>query len=751
MMMAFHAIPVQLVTLVAVILLATKLSTAAIQPRPDCPTTCGNLTNITFPFGTSSDCYLDETFLITCNTMTNKALLRRGSIEVQSISLDGQMRVSAFVARACFNESGGRINNSINSVLGLSSFSVSNTRNWFTVVGCATLALIQGSSVEQNYTTGCASLCDSPASVINGSCSGIGCCQSTIPEGVAEFTAAVQNLGNYSRVVGFNPCSYAFVVERDEYVFSSADLMDLQGRQTVPVVLDWAVGKLTCQEAQRNLTSYACRDVNSECVDSNSRGGYKCNCSSGFEGNPYLLGGCQDINECEISNPCENGYECVNSAGNYTCSCPEGHEDDGTSCRKKEAKGPPVLHIALGISLGLLVLLVGGTWVFWLSHKRKLIKQREQFFHQNGGFILKQQLSEHQGSSQTAKIFTAEDLKKATNNYDESRVIGQGGYGTVYKGILPDNREVAIKKSKISDQSQIEQFINEVVILSQINHRNVLKLLGCCLETEVPLLVYEFITNGTLSDHIHNENRALSLSWEMRLKVAVEAAGAIAYLHSETSTPIIHRDIKSTNILLDENYTTKVSDFGASRLVPLNQSQLTTLVQGTFGYLDPEYFHSSQLTEKSDVYSFGVLLAELLTGEMVLSFDRAENDRNLAMYFISSVKEGRLVEILDDRMVKEGNFDQLNEVATLVKRCLRVKGEERPTMREVSMELEGLRMMGKHPWVEKELNAEESEHLLNQVVPSDSYKGFLGGDSSTGTTIGYDSMRDQVIMPLEFR
>ncbi|KAM7514804.1 hypothetical protein LguiA_004387 [Lonicera macranthoides] len=194
--------------------------------------------------------------------------------------------------------------------------------------------------------------------------------------------------------------------------------------------------------------------------------------------------------------------------------------------------------------------------------------------------MLKQQLSKQVGIVEKARIFTAEDLKQATNNYDESRIIGQGGFGTVYKGVSLDNREVAIKKSKISEQSQIEQFINEVVILSEINHVNVVKLIGCCLETEVPLLVYEFIPNGTLSDHIHNESRASSFSWEMRLKIAAQSAGAIAYIHYAISIPIIHRDIKSTNLLLDDNYTTKVSDFGASRLVLVNQTQLTTLVQG---------------------------------------------------------------------------------------------------------------------------------------------------------------------------
>jgi len=387
---------------------------------------------------------------------------------------------------------------------------------------------------------------------------------------------------------------------------------------------------------------------------------------------------------------------------------------------------------------------VGISSLYLIYQKRKLIKLKQKFFQQNGGFILLQKLSTREDTSQSAQIFTEKELKKATNNYDESLIIGKGGFGTVFKGVLPDNRIVAVKKSRIIDANQIEQFINEVVILSQINHRNVVKLLGCCLETEVPSLVYEFVSHGTLFEYIHyTKDKINNPTWETRLRIAAETAESLSYLHSSASIPIIHRDVKSTNILLDDNYTAKVSDFGASKLVPLDQTEIATVVQGTLGYLDPEYMQTHQLTEKSDVYSFGVVLAELLTGDKPLSFSRPEETISLAIHFLSCLQQDKLFEAIQVGILNDDNKNEIKEVAILAARCLRLRGEERPCMKEVAMELDGIRLKEKHPWNDTELNFEESQRLLHEA--SSSFYDETGDSYNLGYS-GYDSLKDQPLI-----
>ncbi|XP_059631731.1 putative wall-associated receptor kinase-like 16 isoform X2 [Cornus florida] len=681
-----HLQMVLLWCLVAVLALATTKASQTI--RSDCDEYCGDV-SIPYPFGTSEGCYFNKDFLITCDHSVNppKAqLLNSSTVEVLNISIDAhELRIHTFIAIRCYDSLGHTTDDNI-SYTTLPFFPFSYTRNKFTAVGCDTFANAIAFQGDDLIMAGCLSFCTDENSTRDGVCSGIGCCQSLIPEGLLVFNSSVGSLFNHSRIWDFSPCSYSFLVEEDAYNFSTAHLKDLQYRRVVPTVLDWAVGNLTCEEAQKNSSNYAC-PKESVCNESSNGPGYRCNCPQGYRGNPYL--------------PFPNGCQ--------------------------------------GISIGFAVLLIGGNWLYWGFKQRKLVMLKEKFFRQNGGFLLQQQLHERQISANAIRIFTTKELEDATNNYDESRIVGQGGFGTVYKGIFKDNRTVAIKKSKMVDRTQIDQFINEVVVLSQINHRNVVKLLGCCLETEVPLLVYEFITNDTLYHHIHSNEKTSVMSLEIRLRIAAEIAGVLSYLHCATSVPIIHRDVKSMNILLDDNFTTKVSDFGASRLIALDETQVSTMVLGTVGYLDPEYLQTNQLTEKSDVYSFGVLLVELLTGKKPLSHTGPEKERSLAMYFLALLKEDRLFQILDDCVVQEGNPEQLREVANVAKRCLMLKGEERPTMREVAAELEGLRKMERHGWVGAGVNSEEREYLLRESEDH----GYGGGGN---TTAGYDSIKDQVLI-----
>ncbi|KAI9173773.1 hypothetical protein LWI28_006236 [Acer negundo] len=492
---------------------ATAHELALPNSKPGCPKKCGEL-DIPYPFGTRAGCFLSEEFFITCNNTHNdppKPFWVHSNIPVTNINMGGRLQIQTSVAKACYNKTDMIDSISWNTILKVGISTISDVQNKFTVVGCDSYGYIQGKIGDRNYREGCISWCGSPDDVIEGSCSGSGCCQIDIPKGLKEIKVQAYSFNGHQNVSQFNPCSYAFVIEDSQFHFSSSNLSNMKLK--VPTAVDWAItGQGKCEEARRNKTSYACKK-NSECYEppaNNSVRGYLCRCKDGYEGNPYLSdsNGCKDINECKTGNhSCSKHADCVNIEGNYTCKCCKGYNGDGRKdgdgCMPNQSSTVFTYKIFVGVGLSFVILLVFTSWLYFMFKKRRLIKLKEFFFQQNGGFLLQQQLSKQSGSCDTTKIFVEKELKKATNNFDEKRIIGRGGYGT-----------------------------------------------------------------------------------------------------------------------------------------------------------------SSKLTEKSDVYSFGVVLVELMTRKKVVSFAKPEEERNL-----------------------------IREVAELARRCLRVKGEERPTMKEVAMELEGLRRM----------------------------------------------------------
>ncbi|CAA2981998.1 wall-associated receptor kinase-like 8 [Olea europaea subsp. europaea] len=660
---------------------APPSNAATNNTKHGCKSKCGNV-EIPYPFGIGLNCSMNSYFNVHCNNSINPPkpyLLSDNSselpeavsyyLEVVNIS-KSQIYVKNSelqLARRCYGMPTNY--NAENYSISFNFYSTPYTlsdANQLTAIGCDDLTIVQQFSDQiHNYSgIGCLSFCPYLTNHSIGSCPLWGCCQTSISKTDYLYVELVDMHNNWAPSRKYYLCSFAsvgMIGDLGNFNFSLSDLSDstsfLKNNKEFtdrPLVLDWRIGP------DSNCTKTSCGE-HSSCINLDvGNEGYHCRCKEGYEGNPYL--GCQAAASFSL--------------GRYF------------SLFFKLAK---ILGVGLGSGIGLLLLLSTSFWLYKFHKKRKIGKRKQKFFKRNGGLLLKQ-ISSAEGILEKTRIFTSKELETATDHFNESRILGKGGQGTVYKGMLSDGKIVAIKKSISINENQVGQFINEVVMLSQIVHRNIVKLLGCCLETEVPLLVYEFISNGTLFDHIHDESDEFPFSWNLRLKIAVEVAEALAYLHSATSIPIYHRDIKSSNILLDEKYIAKVVDFGISMSIAVDQTHQTTLVKGTFGYLDPEYFQSSQFTEKSDVYSFGVVLIELLTGQRPISLDRMGEQRSLATSFLLCMEEENLETLLDTQVLQQGSREEIIAVAKVAQRCLNLNGKKRPNMKEVAMELESVRM-----------------------------------------------------------
>ncbi|KAF7012826.1 hypothetical protein CFC21_026978 [Triticum aestivum] len=680
-----------------------KLSMAAPTTLPGCPDKCGNV-SIPYPFGTQDGCFLPG-FQIICNhtfhppraffpaeyfrsgpdMVYSKPLIRtehvyynntqngddmpRGissfsPVELMGVSVaEGKLQVRApFCYKCKLNETHHSYRNTVLIYFpDRSPFFLSEQSTVLMGIGKYPI------TAEQRSGPSCQAYVQSLDQFVNGTCSGQGCCQATMLPQTHYDTVTMESHDH-------NDCTYAMLVDKSWYSFTSLDLdgdvfLRRNNASGVPVAVDFVITNHSCpRHGQQVPEGYACTGDNTICVQlplDDDNEGYLCRCSQGYQGNPYIQNGCQDINECEKPDlyPCHG--TCNNREGEYECACPA-----GTKGNAKEEQCTEMFPLPAKEAVGAIgCLFVMALVVFFLLLRRQKRKMK-QLYMKNGGPALEK--------ANNIKIYRREELKpilKSTN------FIGKGCFGEVYKGYL-DNRLVAVKKPVEGIVAHNEQFANEVIIQSQVIHKNIVRLIGCCLEVDIPMLVYEFLSKGSLDDILHS-NSKVPLDLNVRLNIAAESAEGLAYMHSKTGKIILHGDVKPANILLDDDYAPKVSDFGISRMIARDKEHTTSVI-GDRTYMDPVYLQTGLLTEKSDVYSFGVLLLELVSRRKATFSDHNSLVRN----FVDAHKTEKIpIELFDKEFVEPGDLELLGCLARVAVECLNLDVDERPAMTDVAERL----------------------------------------------------------------
>ncbi|XWS37634.1 hypothetical protein CRYUN_Cryun19dG0061600 [Craigia yunnanensis] len=377
---------------------------------------------------------------------------------------------------------------------------------------------------------------------------------------------------------------------------------------------------------------------------------------------------------------------------------------------------------------------------FWLRCRRGKVLFKSSFVSDKSSSDRPSMMDPEKGDSfAIIHLFTSKELEEATNNFDSNRELGDGGFGTVYYGKLRDGRAVAVKRLYENNYKRLEQFMNEVEILTRLRHQNLVSLYGCTSRhSRELLLVYEYVPNGTVADHLHGQRaKPGTLSWSIRLEIAIETANALRYLHASDT---IHRDVKTNNILLDNNFGVKVADFGLSRLFPTDVTHVSTAPQGTPGYVDPEYYQCYQLTDKSDVFSFGVVLIELISSKPAVDITRHRHEINLSNMAINKILNRALHELVDPSLGFESDYKvrkMITGVAEVAFQCLQNETDTRPTMAQVLEALMGIQNedYNKEKVEKMDISADDVGLLKSGPLPhspdSVMIKWVSGGSSTT--------------------
>ncbi|KAF5750353.1 LRR receptor-like serine/threonine-protein kinase [Tripterygium wilfordii] len=411
----------------------------------------------------------------------------------------------------------------------------------------------------------------------------------------------------------------------------------------------------------------------------------------------------------------------------------------GNSNLHEGARSGKHTNIIVGASVGAAVLLIATISSCLFLHKGK---KRHFDQEQLKGSIPLQRLVSvlSDAPAEAAHLFTLAEIEEATKKFEKK--IGSGGFGVVYYGKMKDGKEIAVKVLINNSYQGKREFSNEVTLLSRIHHRNLVQFLGYCQEEGRSMLIYEFMHNGTLKEHLYGPlTQEQSISWIKRLEIAEDAAKGIEYLHTGCIPAIIHRDLKTSNILLDKQMSAKVSDFGLSKLAVDGASHVSSIVRGTVGYLDPEYYISQQLTDKSDVYSFGVILLELMSGQEAISNESfGANCRNIVQWAKLHIENGDIQGIIDPSLRDEYDIQSMWKIAEKALMCVQPHGHMRPSISEVLKEIQDAILIEREVMGVREGNSDEMSR--NSV-----HSSLNLGSLDMGGTENYLTLDESIARP----